>query len=339
MTVIDTRLLTDYIQRADFSQVPGWQPDLSCAIYPLAQGEYNLNYRLQQGQRQWVFRVNLGTQIDRQDQIVYEYQALQLLSNTGVTPLPYFVDDTRERLPHGVLLMEYLNGEALDYRRDLLAAARVLARIHTLSAEQTRNHLIVEERPLSMTYEECSRLLQVYFDSERSDPEIRAYLVEVLAWAREACSQEPYFLADPWLCIINTEVNSGNFILNRTSGSAHLVDWEKPLWGDPSQDLSHFCAPTTTLWKTDCRLEASQRRQFLEAYRTALSDAHLRDTIEERIRLRDPFNCLRGISWSAMAWVAYQDGRHTLRNQDTFRKVELYLQPGFLRDLFDRYLV
>ena len=42
---------------------------------------------------------------------------------------------------------------------------------------------------------------------------------------------------------------------------------------------------------------------------------------------------------SAMAWVAYQDGHHTLRNQDTFRKVELYLQPGFLRDLFDRYLV
>jgi len=297
-----------------------------------------LNYRLRQGKRQWVFRINLDTQIDRGDQILYEYRALQLLTDTGVTPIPYYVDDARDRLPHGVLLMEYLPGEALDYRRDLEAAARVLARIHSKSAEKTDNHLIVEKKPLSMTFQECSRLLKVYFESERAKKEIAEYLKEVLDWAREACSQEAYYLADPWPCIINTEVNSGNFILNRIKGSAHLVDWEKPLWGDPSQDLSHFCVPTTTLWKTDCRLDASQRRLFLKTYQANVEDAHLRETIEERVRLRDPFNCLRGISWSAMAWIAYQDGRHALRNEDTFRKIEQYLQPEFLRSLFEPYL-
>lgn len=297
-----------------------------------------MNYRLRQGQRQWVFRINLGTQIDRGDQILYEYRALQLLADTGVTPIPYYVDDARDRLPHGVLLMEYLPGEALDYRRDLEAAARVLARIHSKSAEKTDNHLIVEKKPLSMTFQECSRLLKVYFESERAEKEIADYMKEVLAWAREACSKEAYYLADPWPCIINTEVNSGNFILDRTKHSAHLVDWEKPLWGDPSQDLSHFCVPTTTLWKTDCRLDASQRGLFLKTYQANVEDAHLRETIEERVRLRDPFNCLRGISWSAMAWIAYQDGRHVLRNEDTFRKIEQYLQLEFLRSLFEPYL-
>jgi len=54
--------------------------------------------------------------------------------------------------------------------------------------------------------------------------------------------------------------------------------------------------------------------------------------------LRDPFNCLRGISWSAMAWVAYQTGEHALRNEDTFRKVSAYLHLDFVRSLFDPYL-
>jgi len=335
---MDVQEIVTYLQDSDLGAVPGWDNKQPFEVFPLAQGEYNLNYRIRQGQQQWVFRVNLGTQIDRDDQVLYEYRTLCLLADTGVTPRPFYVDDTRQRLPHGVLLMEYLPGEPLDYTRDLKAAAHLFASIHTESARLMEHHLIVEQHPLSMTYEECARLLQVYFNCEKAAPAIRAYLDETLAWAAEARHQETYFLSDPWPCIINTEVNSGNFIANRQRGGLHLVDWEKPLWGDPSQDLSHFCAPTTTLWKTDYRMGSPDRGKFLDAYRLSLNDAHLRDTIADRVRLRDPFNCLRGVSWSAMAWVTYQDGTHTLRNEDTFRRIEQYLQMDFLRSLFDPYL-
>jgi hypothetical protein len=77
---------------------------------------------------------------------------------------------------------------------------------------------------------------------------------------------------------------------------------------------------------------------FLRAYCAATTDAHLCDTIEDRVGLRDPFNCLRGISWSAMAWVSYQTGKHALQNRDTFLKVSEYLDLGFVRSLFDPYL-
>lgn len=313
--------------------------DDAFTVEPLAQGEYNLNYVVRQaGAPPWVFRVNLGTQIERDDQIAYEYRALCLLAESGVTPRPHFVDDSRASIPYGVLGMEYLPGGALDYRRDLEAAARLFARVHTTPVPAADNPLIREERPLSMTYAECARLLPVYLDSERADPALRAYLAEVLAWAAEARHAERYFVADPWPCIINTEVNSGNFIADRTRGTLHLVDWEKPLYGDPSQDLSHFCAPMTTLWKTDYRLSAADKRRFLETYKAAISDPHLRDTLDERVRLRDPFNYLRGISWSAMAWVTYQTGDAAIRNEDTFRKVTAYLDMGFLRAMFDEYL-
>jgi aminoglycoside phosphotransferase (APT) family kinase protein len=327
-----------YLQVTPVALAPGWDPAAPFDVAPLAQGEYNMNFLVRQEERAWVFRVNLDTQIDRDDQIVYEYRALELLAPTGVTPRPYFVDDSRTVLPHGVLLMEYLPGEPLDYRRDLEAAARLFARFHTQPVPETENHLIREARPLTMTYEECSQLLPVYLASELAEPALRDYLREVLAWAGEARHAERYFLEDPWPCIINTEVNSGNFIVNRARDTLHLVDWEKPLWGDPSQDLSHFCVPTTTLWKTDYRMSAGDKRRFLETYKTALPDPHLRDTIEARVRLRDPFNCLRGISWSAMAWVTYQTGEHALQNADTFRKVSVYLDLDFVRGLFDPYM-
>ncbi|MGC9398481.1 MAG: phosphotransferase family protein [Anaerolineae bacterium] len=332
-----------YLAQKEVEGVPHWDTETARQITPLAQGEYNMNYLVSQGTHRWVFRVNIGTQIDREDQIRYEFRALQLLEETGVTPKPYYVDDTpglidAEGRTYGVLLMEYLPGEMLDYRRDLEAAARLFARVHTCPAAEEKNHLIRETRPLSMTYEECRRLLPVYLESDLADPALRDYLREVLAWADEARHAERYFLEDPWPCVINTEVNAGNFIANRQRHTLHLVDWEKPLWGDPSQDLSHFCAPTTTLWKSDYRMSPADKARFLHAYKEAIGDPHLRETIEARVRLRDPFNCLRGISWSAMAWVTYQTDDHALRNEDTFRKVAAYLDLQFVCGLFDPYM-
>jgi len=327
-----------FVAGSDLGALPGWDGSRPWALEPLAQGEYNMNYVLRQDDRRYVVRVNVGTQIERDDQILYEYRALELLRASGVTPLPYWVDDRRDRLSFGVLIMEYLPGVALDYGRDLERAARLFARIHSLPVDPAQNHLIRETRPLSMTYDECRRLLTVYLQSDLGSPEIKGYMREVLSWAQEARHRERFFVSDPWPCVINTEVNSGNFIWNAERETLHLVDWEKPLWGDPSQDLSHFGVPTTTLWKTDVRLGEEQRRRFMDAYRDALSDAHLRDTIVERVRLRDPFNCLRGISWSAMAWVSYQQDAHALKNQDTFDKMSSYLDMQFLRGLFDPHM-
>ena len=139
--------------------------------------------------------------------------------------------------------MEYLPGRPLDYQNDLEAVAQLFGRLHSVSAHLGANHLIVEEAPLSMTIEECRTLLATYWESERADPSISAYLRDVFDWAEEAKARERYLVEDPWPCVINTEVNSGNFIYEPDGATLHLVDWEKALWGDPSQDLSHFARP------------------------------------------------------------------------------------------------
>lgn len=328
------RRVEDYLEGRDWSHLPvlaarGFQ------VAPLARGEYNLNYRVTSGAHQVVFRVNMGTQIDRDDQIEYEFATLRLLAGSGVTPIPYHVDDTRRDFDRGVGIMSYLPGRHLDYHHDLDAAARLFATIHQVPVPEERLHLIREDAPLELIYRECAQLLETYFHSELADPAIRAFLKEVIAWAAEARQRERYYLADPWPCIVNTEVNSGNFIVNPVRRTIHLVDWEMPRWGDPSQDLSHFCSPLTTLWKTDYRMRPETKASFLNAYAGHIRDAHLRDTLAERVRLRDPFVYLRGISWSAMGWVAYQTEFSGMKNPDTWAKLQQYLDLDFIRSLFD----
>ena len=138
--------------------------------------------------------------------------------------------------------------------------------------------------------------------------------------------------------IVNTEVNSGNFIINENRNEAYLVDWEKPLVTSPLQDLSHFVVPTTTLWKTDYRLTNEDRTNFLRTYcaERGLS-ASKRQEIKKALDIFDKFSMMRGISWPAMAWVNYQQADRILKNEDTFRKMDMYLQPNFLADLFPEF--
>ena len=323
-----------YLNSRDWSDVPVMQ-GRKFTVAPLAQGEYNLNYRIASNSTHLVFRVNIGTQIDRDDQIVYEYRTLDLLKKSGVTPCPHYVDDTRKFLDRGILIMDFLPGEALDYRNDLKQAAGLFACIHQTEVKPEKNHLIREDAPLSLIFEECAGLLEQYFDSHLADPDIRHYLVDLKSWADAARTNEKYYQQDPWPCIVNTEVNSGNFIVNRKNGTIHLVDWEMPRWGDPSQDLSHFCSPLTTLWKTDWRMSSAQKKEFLKSYSYQIEDRHLRDTLAERVRLRDPFVFLRGISWSAMGWVAYQTEFSGMKNPDTWAKLQQYMNLEFIRSLFD----
>jgi hypothetical protein len=47
---------------------------------------------------------------------------------------------------------------------------------------------------------------------------------------------------------------------------------------------------------------------------------------------------LRGISWSAMGWVAYQTDFEGIKNRDTWATLQRYLNLDFIRSLFDPYL-
>ena len=117
--------LKEYVQTEHYLEGIGIgkeeQKEIQITYQPLAQGEYNINYWFVHPLtgKKLVLRVNTGSQMHLENQIGYECHALQLLEASGRTPKVLYVDGSRKFLDHGVLVMEYLPGKALDYHTNL----------------------------------------------------------------------------------------------------------------------------------------------------------------------------------------------------------------------------
>ena len=329
--------LRDYTRLPRFRQALDIPAEAELTPRLLAQGEYNINYVFAHpvtGQK-LVLRVNTGSQMHLADQIGYEYNALRLLERSGRTPRALYADGSRESLPYGVMVMEFLPGRALDYRRDMDAAAACLADIHSVPVEGPASGLLAPEDPLGAILDECEQMVQTYYRSPLADAAVRGRIERLLA-AGHAKADAARAMGG-YRCCINTELNSGNFLVNGPGQASYLVDWEKPLYGDPAQDLGHFLAPTTTFWKTDVILSPEEMAAFTARYRQAAAGRFDTSGLAEKLALFIPVTCLRGVTWCAMAWVQYQQPGRLIRNEDTFRKMEAYLDEGFLEMIERRY--
>ena len=130
------------------------------------------------------------------------------------------------------------------------------------------------------------------------------------------------------------QVNGGlENMINGEGKANYLIDWEKPLFGNPAQDLGHFLAPTTTFWKTDVILTSEEIEKFIDAYIKAVGNRFKVDMIREHTHAFIPITCLRGITWCAMAWVQYQQPDKLIFNESTFKKLNAYLDMNFLKNI------
>lgn len=325
--------IIDYVNCAHFRRSMNIRTPIHVKF--LAQGEYNLNYLLQTDSKNYVLRVNTGSQMNLANQISYEYQALQRLEPSGVTPIPYYLDELPKEIPYGLLVMEYLPGEPLNYCSDLTRAAATFARIHSISFNRGEADFLVKaDAPLSAILREVKSLLTPYFECPAANRPVKTLLERIYLLGEEKRKEESYFLKEPWRTVINTEVNSHNFIVNQERKSCHLIDWEKPICGEPAQDLSMFLIRTTTLWKSNTLLSLAQEDLFLQSYTQELTPCPYIQTLRERVQIFKFFNTLRALSWCAMAWTEYTKPGRSLVNRDTFEKINMYLDQNFIKGCF-----
>lgn len=300
----------------------------------LAQGEYNINFTISDGKNKYVFRVNTGSQIEVENQIEYEFNALKALEISKVTPKVYFVDSSKEKLDYGVLIMEYLEGGPLIYQRDLTKASKIFAKIHSLDLKNIdTSNFIVEENICRDRILEGNRLLKDYLISPIIDKRNRGFFQKFLYWAEDNKDRDIYFSENKCHGINNTEVNSSNFIIGKDE--SYLIDWEKPVISDPSQDLTQFLAETTTLWKGNYILSKEEKREFFREYKRNLT-IPIPD-IEDRVHLYTPYLYLRALSWCAYAYLEYQKPGKDIKNRDTYERIKEYLDVNFMEKLMKEY--
>lgn len=325
--------LREYVQSEDYRRALGLPKEQAETYELLAQGEYNRNYYFVHPvtERKLLLRVNCGSQMHLEHQIEYEAKALEMLFSSGRTPEVFYVDGSRQKLDYGVLVMEYLPGHALDYRTECKMAAECLADIHSVLREEMEKYLIHPEDSLEAILTECEEMFRVYEASALGDADKKKKIRHLLERGREKVKNTA--LTCPYYCCINTELNSTNFLINGKGEKNYLIDWEKPLYGDPAQDLGHFLAPTTTFWKTDVILSRQEMDEFAEDYIESVNGRFSTEGLKERVDAFVPITCLRGITWCAMAWVQYQAPDKLIFNASTFRKLEQYLDVSFLEML------
>ncbi len=284
----------------------------------LASGEYNENYLVESGEGRFVFRINHGSQLGLSDQIGYEFTVLKALEHSGVTPRPCAFDAGPEAFGAGVLLMEYVPGVPLNYETDMSRAAEIFARIH---AQPLAPGLLRQEDPLAAIAGESRALIERYADHPRRVE--RARLLQYHADILDLAGRNKCLFDNEHLCIVNTEVNSGNFCI--TPDRSWLVDWEKAVISCRYQDLGHFLVPTTTLWKTDHICSPEEQRTFLAAYRSFSGVSLEMDELFFKTRLLMRTIALRATAWCFMAWYEYTQQERPLTHRQTFERICYYL--------------
>lgn len=321
----------------------------------LAQGEYNINYTFvhPKNGNKLVLRINNGSQMHLERQIEYEAHALDLLAESERVPLVYYVDGSKRFSKHGILVMEYLPGRYPVYENDadMQAVMECMADIHSVSVPEEEViygepfgencvprdtvRLIAPGSATGAILDECESMLSVYMESPLGDENTKMRLRRLLDRGHHIDLENSTDDAVT-RCCINTELNSTNFLVDET-GFARLVDWEKPLYGDPAQDLGHLLAPTTTFWKTDTVLSREQVDSLIDSYIEAVGDRYDTSGIRERTKHLITITCLRGLTWCAMAWVEYQDPDKLIANESTRKKLDAYLSDDFLSDIEKRF--
>lgn len=328
--------LEEYVKREEFLEGLKIPKDSKVDFQLLAQGEYNINYLFTHPitKDKLILRVNTASQMNLSDQIEYEYKSLLQLKESKRTPIPIYVDGSKKYLDYGVLVMNFLQGVPLDYKKDLYIAANCLADIHSVVLEEN-THLLCPKNPLEAILDECKDMVQTYYDSTLGDEEKKNQINRMLNLGEEMIKNTDEYKGRR--CIINTELNSSNFLINGENNNNYIIDWEKPILGEPAQDLGHFLAPTTTFWKTDVILSTEEIEKFTKEYIKVVGDRFNTNDIEDRLKLYLPITCLRGITWCAMAWVQYKDPNKLIRNEFTAKKLEDYLSNEFLDMIENRY--
>ena len=299
----------------------------------LAAGEYNVNLSFTHPVtgKKLVLRINQGSQMHLDNQIEYEANTLKLLQNSGRTPRLYYVDGSKKYLDKGILVMEYLPGAALDYTRDLNKAADILVDIHRQSLPENTG-LIEAGAGFNFVLDECEEMFKHYTQSSYADEEVANRIRKLLDKGHEMSENRKDSFNGLYKCLINTELNSTNFLIN-DDGKNYLIDWEKAVLGFPAQDIGHFLAPTSTFWKTDIILTRDEIERFIENYISKASLYFDTKGIKETSLAFIKINCLRGLSWCAMAYVQYKEADKDLMNESTRVKLDVYLADEFLKQV------
>lgn len=308
----------------------------------LGMGEHNLNYwfREPSSGHRFVLRINVASQPFHENQVAYEFAALQALAPSGRTPQPVFLDDSPTAPGKGVIVETFCEGDELDFDHlqpgDLETAVRLMADVHAVPVSSDCP-LHKPADPLRELYAECLERYRIYRTSAFEQARITAWVERLIAAIEPMLATSECFPED-CVHIINTETLPSHFMIEHgPARSSELrgsfIDWERPIVGEVAQDLAYFVAPTTTFWDSEWLCPANEAARIVELYWQAVDGRFSRGSFDARFPLYRAVTALRNITWCCRALVLFnRDGVH--KTGKAVAKLPIYLSDDFLEHIF-----
>ncbi len=326
----------------------------------LGHGEHNDNFVFTDPatNRRFVLRINVVSQPFHTNQVAYEFAALCALQQSGCTPTPRYLDDTKDLIDAGVLVTDFCAGVELDlddlHIGDLERAAQIMADVHAVPPDN-ECPLFRPQNPLRTLFEECLQRFETYLNSDYENARITAWTQRFIAAAEPATQTNPP--ADVCTHIINTETLPSHFLLPRqntdneteedTANTANppagspagfFVDWERPLIGEVAQDVAYFTSPTTSFWDSNYLFTPAARHNFVEHYWACVDGRFTDSSFEERFDAWLMMTALRSTTWCCKALIPYHEDPEQL-SVKAREKLPIYLSDEFMEmlatDCFD----
>lgn len=261
-------------------------------IKKIGGGDYNLNSKIGIGNRHFLMRLNVESQSGLKNQIEYEYKTLQFLRPYKITPIPYFLDNTKKFFPYGLLIEEYIKGEKLIFSiESIKRVARTLAKLHSIPLSSDSDFFMHWENPLRQQFDSASDSLTKYRKRKTANKKLVLAGDRLLKKIETTLSSlESNFKPKS---IVHTDLVPSNFI--DMGNKAYLIDWEKARIDDPSYDIAVFCSKISNLWDSPAVLTADEKKTFIESYISETGDSTIEDRMSQRLTL---FN-LHAVLWAA----------------------------------------
>ena len=336
---VTTQQTARYLARnKELRQALGIADDAELVPHPLGRGEHNVNHVFADPAtgRRYVLRVNVLSQPFHENQVAYEFAALNALAPSERVPQALYLDDSHELLPFGALVISFCPGRELDFDHlrpgDLESAAQLLADVHATPVP-VGTPLFKPENPLLTLYRECLQRFEVYRASRFEDSRITDWVERFLSAVQssiEASYRPDTSEKSPSFRIINTETLPSHFLLGDVGAGrlpGFMVDWERPIVGEVAQDLAYFTAPTTSYWDSGYRFDQRQAQEFVERYWQAVDGRFDRTGFDQRYKAYRMMTALRSTTWCCRALTQVESGKVTEKAQ---RKMADYLSDEFL---------
>lgn len=333
---------------ADLRRALGIAPSARLSADELGEGEHNRNFLFcdPETQTRYVLRVNVLPQPFHENQVRYEFDALRALERSGRTPKPLYLDEGASAPAHGALVISFCEGDELDFDhlrpKDIERVARILADVHSVPVAPDCP-LYRPTDPMRALFDECVERFEAYRASAYEDARITRWAERFLSRASRALDEAPRAAAGA--SIVNTETLPSHFLLphgteapngNDAKGASpgkepgFFVDWERPVIGEPAQDVAYFVSPTTTFWDSEFLFPADDVDAFVEQYWRAVDGRIPRDGFDARLSAWRMMTALRSVTWCCRALIRYAGATGAHTTDKTAQKLPVYLSDEFM---------